>query len=506
MIPGVTTNDLFTISPLLTIIITAMVVLMVDLGLPRDRKGPLVVLSFIGIVAAAVFSFSLWSRGHTAFNGTIVADNFALLFQVILLIVTALSILLSEQYIQQKGINFGEYYALMLFSASGAMLMASSRELITIFIGLEVLSIALYILAGFARTEARSEEAAMKYFLLGAFSSGFFLYGIALIYGGTGTTRLDEITALPIGVLSSPYALAGAALLIVGLGFKAAIVPFHNWTPDVYEGSPTSVTAFMSAGAKAGAFATFIRVVAALLSSFAFFHGVLWLLALVTMVVGNTAAIVQTNVKRMLAYSSVAHAGYILVGLVAANPEGRAGVLFYILVYTFMNLGAFGILIWLARRGEELNEIEDLKGLSKRQPFAAALMALFMLSLAGIPPTAGFFGKLYLFLAVVHAGQLGLALAGLLASVIGVYYYLRIIVAMYFQSETREYSVRKWGFAPGADAAILISAVLTLLLGVFSGPLYELAQSGASSLTPPPAPSAVAAVPVPAPIVRVTVQ
>jgi len=487
MIPGVSTNDLFTISPLLTIIITAMLVLMVDLGLPRDRKSPLVFVSFIGIVVAVCFSIALWNGDHSGFGGTVIADRFAVMFQVILLIVTALSILLSERYIQQKGINYGEYYALLLFSVSGAMLMASSRELITIFIGLEVLSIALYILAGFARTEARSEEAAMKYFLLGAFSSGFFLYGIALIYGGTGTTRLNEIAALPSSVLDSTYALAGAALLIVGLGFKAAIVPFHNWTPDVYEGAPTSVTAFMSAGAKAAAFATFIRVIVALMGSFAFFHGVLWILALLTMVVGNVVAVAQSNIKRMLAYSSVAHAGYILVGLLADNPQGRAGVLFYVLVYTFMNLGAFGILIWLSRRGEELNQIEDLQGLSVRQPAAAALMALFMLSLGGIPPTAGFLGKLYLFIAAVHADQYGLAVAGLLASVIGVFYYLRVIIAMYFQPVKNEYPIRKWGFAPGADIAIILSALLTLGLGLFSGPVYRLAQEGAASISPVPA-------------------
>ena len=257
----------------------------------------------------------------TGFNGTVTADDFALAFQFILLVVVFLSVLLSERYIQLKGINYGEYYALLLFSTSGAMLMATSRELITIFIGLEVLSIALYILSGFARTEARSEESAMKYFLLGAFSSGFFLYGIALIYGGTGTTRLDTLATLTATTLNSAYAIAGFGLLIVGLGFKAAIVPFHAWTPDVYEGAPTSVTAFMSAGAKCGAFAALVRVAIVLLPLSAVFQDIFWMLALLTMVVGNVVAIVQTNIKRMLAYSSIAHAGYILVGLLAGSSE-----------------------------------------------------------------------------------------------------------------------------------------------------------------------------------------
>ena len=416
MTPSFTPNDLFTISPMLSVMVLGMIVLMADLALPRDRKSPLVAIALLGLLVPVWFCKELWGQGHAAFPsngaGTIVADDFALVFQLILVVVAALSIALSEKYVQTKGINYGEYYALLLFSTSGAMLMAASRELITIFIGLEILSIALYILSGFARTEARSEEAAMKYFLLGAFSSGFFLYGIALVYGGTLTTRLDLIAGLSNDALSSPYTVAGFALLIVGLGFKAAIVPFHSWTPDVYEGAPTSVTAFMSAGAKAGAFAAFIRVASTLLplgrdnpGIYGGFADVLWLLAIVTMIIGNVMAVAQSNIKRMLAYSSIAHAGYILVGLLAQNAEGHAGVLFYVLAYTFMNLGAFGILILLARRGDEMVTMDDLQGLAQRQPWAAGLMAIFMLSLGGIPPTIGFTGKLFLFLGIVKAGQ-----------------------------------------------------------------------------------------------------
>lgn len=514
MLP-VTSTDIQVILPLLIVVITAMVVLMVDLALPRDRKTGCVVVSLVGIVLAWFACFSLWSSGGsaatalTAFNGTVVADNFALAFQLILLVVVALSILLSENYIQQKGINYGEYYALMLFSTSGAMLMATSRELITIFIGLEVLSIALYVLSGFARTEARSEESAMKYFLLGSFSSGFFLYGIALVYGGTGTTRLDSLTTVPAAALMSPYAVAGFALLIVGLGFKAAIVPFHAWTPDVYEGAPTSVTAFMSAGAKCGAFAALVRVGIVLLPLSSVFHDVFWVLAILTMVVGNVVAIVQTNIKRMLAYSSIAHAGYILVGLLAgssgyaqAHPElgipsqAYAGILFYVLAYTFMNLGAFGILILLARRGDEINNIEDLQGLAATQPWAAALMALFMFSLAGVPPAAGFFGKFYVFIAAVNAHQYSLAVIGLVASVIGAAYYLRIVYTMYFLPAKREFPANVWKVGLLADVALGLCAFATLLFGILPALLYGPSVSGGNSLQAPAITTAAAPPPV----------
>jgi NADH-quinone oxidoreductase subunit N len=482
-------GDISAVYPLLAITITAMVVLLVDLVLPRDKKIIAVLLSLAGLIVTGYYVSGLWGLGMTAFNGSITGDDFSVLFQMILVFVAFLAILLSEKYVQTKGINHGEYYALLLFSTSGAMLMASSTELITIFIGLEVLSIALYILSGFARTEARSEESAMKYFLLGAFSSAFLLYGIALIYGATGTTRLDFIGTPAFGAvhstvaaLSSPYATAGVALLIVGLGFKAAIVPFHSWTPDVYEGAPTSVTAFMSAGAKAGAFAAFIRVVAAFLQVSHVFHDVLWVLAALTMVVGNVVAVQQTNIKRMLAYSSIAHAGYILVGLLAENTPGRTAVLFYILAYTFMNLGAFGVIILLARRGQELNNISDLKGLWRQQPALAVVMAIFMLSLGGIPPTIGFFGKLYLFLAAIQAGQNGLAYLGLLASVVGVFYYLRVIVSMFFEPAQREFPSDVWRFAPFATAAVVVCAFCSILFGILPSGLYEIADVGGSSI------------------------
>jgi NADH-quinone oxidoreductase subunit N len=303
------------------------------------------------------------------------------------------------------------------------------------------------------------------------------------------TTRLDVIGAMAAaGALNQPYAVAGVALLIVGLAFKAAIVPFHSWTPDVYEGAPTSVTAFMSVTAKAGAFAAFIRVAIAIMPvgaaphTSAAFHTTLYVLAILTMIVGNVLAVQQSNIKRMLAYSSIAHAGYILVGLLAQNADGRAGVIFYILAYSFMNLGAFGILILLARRGDEITTIDDLRGLGRRAPVPAALMTVFMLSLGGIPPTAGFMGKYFLFLAAVKAGMPGLAVIGLLASVVGVFYYLRVILSMYFQAPVREFQALP--AASSAAFAVAVCAVFSLVLGIYPGPMYDASMRGAVTAIP----------------------
>jgi NADH-quinone oxidoreductase subunit N len=489
--------SLLTIAPFLAVVITGMVALLVDLWLPKDKKGPVVGLSIVGLIIAAIFCGLLGGRtGITGFGGTVSGDYFAVLFQVVLLVVAALGILLSQRYVQDKGINYGEYYALLLFSTSGAMLMAAARELILIFIGLEILSIALYVLSGFARTEERSEEAAVKYFLLGAFSSGFFLYGIALIYGGTGTTYLPQIATAPLSHLTSTYTVAGIGLLLVGLCFKAAIVPFHSWTPDVYQGAPTSVTAFMSAGAKAGAFAALIRILTVVLRVDIVWHDIIWILAAATMIVGNVVALWQTDIKRMLAYSSIAHAGYILVGVLAANADGNAAVLYYILVYTFMNLGAFGIVILMSRPGREFTAMQDLDGLGTQHPFAAVLMSIFMFSLAGVPPAAGFFGKLFLFEAAAEAHLYGLMVLGFLASVVGAYYYLRVMVRMWMVPAEREFGQLSW--SPGASVAIVLSAALTLLLFLFPSQVVDAFRSGAASLTETSAPTVTATATSPA--------
>jgi NADH-quinone oxidoreductase subunit N len=474
-------TNLLVILPFLITVITGMVVLLVDaLWLNGKSKRPVVGISLAGILGA-IWSISfLKGQGIEGFNGTVVSDGFSLLFQFVTLMVTALAILLSEKYVQQKGINFGEYYALMLFSASGALIMASARELILIFIGLEILSIALYVLSGIARTEEKSEEAAVKYFLLGAFSSGFFLYGIALFYGGTGSTLLTNVSTLLAtnsshGTFSlySPYTVAGIAFLLVGLCFKAGIVPFHSWTPDVYQGAPTSVTAFMSAAAKAGAFAALIRIVSVILPISSVWQDVLWMLAALTMIVGNVVALWQQDLKRMLAYSSIAHAGYILCGVLAANADGRAAVLYYMLVYSFMNIGAFGVIILLTRTGYDRSRIIDFQGLGKRDPLAATLMSIFLFSLAGVPPAAGFLGKFYLLQAVVEAHLTGLAVVLVLSSVVGAYYYLSVIWRMWFVPavDETEQPALSWGLAP--SSAIWVSAIMTILLFFCSGPIIS---------------------------------
>lgn len=509
-------SDLLGLLPPLILMVLGMIVLLWDLGLRSGHKSRLVVFSLIGvgIAGASAISGVIGSNGARIplFGGGMVSDPFGNLFNIVLCVIAALSLLMSDRYIADKNIDQGEYYALVLFSTAGAMLMAMANDLVNVFLGLEVLSVALYILSGLARREVRSQESAVKYFLLGAFATGFLLYGTALVYGAVGLeartmsvlggqisfTNFDTIRYI-LGqsstLATSPVFGAGVALLIVGLGFKAAIVPFHLWTPDVYEGAPTPVTAFMSAGAKAGAFAAFIRLFEMLLPggeagriSAQTYGAVLWGLAAATMIVGNVLAVRQTNIKRMLAYSSIAHAGYILVGVLAyatqpGNDIARGAVLYYMFAYTFMNLGAFAVVIWLGRGAGEYVEIRDYAGLAREQPLAAATMAIFMLSLAGIPPAAGFFGKLYLFLGAVHAGQIALACLGLLVSVIGVYYYLNIIVQMYFRQPEQDFStVQPRG---GARIAAIAAAAASLILGIITVTHFTPGTGMPKSVPPP---------------------
>jgi NADH-quinone oxidoreductase subunit N len=369
----------------------------------------------------------------------------------------------------------------LLFATVGMMLMAAGGDLVIIFLGLELLSISTYVMAGFRRTDLRSNESSMKYFILGSFSSAFLLYGIALVYGATGSTNLAAIAR--VATTRNPLLLAGIGFLIVGLGFKAAVAPFHMWTPDVYEGAPLPVTAYMSVAAKAAAFAALLRV---LFSAFGNerlvpdWSIVLAVIAVITMVVGNVLAIWQDNLKRLLAYSSIAHAGYILVGVVAASPLGAASVMFYTLAYTFMNLGAFAVLMLLGRSGAENAGIDNYRGLAARRPLMALAMALFMLSLSGIPPTAGFVGKFYLFQAAVQAGWTWLAVVGVLASVVSVYYYLRVIVAMYMQESEQELGPLPRARWAGTAAALAAAGVL--LVGVFPASVITWAQQAAALL------------------------
>ena len=469
--------------PGLLVAATAMLVMVADLVSTDPDRESLAGVALVGLATAAGAALWLWAGGNGAggFGETLRADRYALFFALLLIAATALTILLSVDFLRLHALPAGEYYALMLLSTSGMVFMAAANDLIVIFLALEIMSVAVYVLVGMLRREVRSNEASLKYFLLGAFATGFLLYGIAFFYGATGSTRLDVVAQAVARDGLTPFLLLGLALVLVGFGFKVALIPFHVWTPDVYEGAPTAVTAFMAVGVKAAAFAAFARVFAgALVSVAASWTGVLWVLAALTMTVGNVGAVTQRNVKRMLAYSSIAHAGYALVGLVTATKAGEAALLYYLVVYAVMNLGAFGVLIALGRRGEPNEMLEDFAGVGFRQPVLGLTMAVFMLSLAGIPPTAGFAGKFYLFSAAVDAGYVGLAVIGVLNSVISVYYYLGVLVQMYMTEGTRPIDAP--ATRPYLLATILFAGVATLLLGVFPSGTMELARVSVASL------------------------
>ncbi len=473
------------IAPELIISAFALVVLLLGVFFPRTGKNDyLGYVSLVGIVVAFLYTFPIMGTSQYAFNNMIAADGFGVFFKVIFLIIAFLTVLISIGYSRRVDIDFGEYYALIMFATLGMMLMAAGTSLITIFLGLETMSIAIYVLAGLMRGDRKSIESALKYFLLGAFATGFLLYGMALIYGSTGTIILEEIAAYIKSkpeLLRSPMIIMGIALLTIGFGFKVATVPFHMWTPDVYEGAPTSITAFMATGVKAAGFAGFIRVFFSALGAFQpDWIAIMWLLAVATMTVGNVVAIAQTNIKRMLAYSSIAHAGYILVAFVAGNELGTASILFYLLVYAFMNIGAFTVVILLGKRGEENVLISDYAGIGFKYPLLGASMTIFMLSMAGIPPLGGFMGKFYIFSAAVKAEYYWLAVIGVLNSAISVYYYLRVTVLMYFRESERE--ITGLTFSPASVLAVIISVWGVLYMGIFPSDILALAQRSITGL------------------------
>lgn len=476
---SIMTFNILSILPILTLAGFGMIVLIVDILSSRKlgEKNLLAYLSLMGIIVAAILARNSAGTTLFSFNESFAIDNYSLFFNFIFLLSTGLVILISHSYIKREEINHGEYYALILFSTIGMMLMASGADLLNIYIGLEVMSISIYILTGFKRSKLISNEASLKYFLLGAFATGFLLYGISLVYGSTGAINLKQIAGFIAdkGSISNPLLLMGMALIIIGLGFKVASVPFHAWVPDVYEGAPTTITAFMSVGPKAAAFAAFLRI---LMTAFGSTHyewqKIIYILALLTMTVGNVVAIAQTNLKRMLAYSSIAHAGYLLIALVAANDMGVSSVLFYILAYTFMNIGALAVVIIVSQKGDEFLQIHDFAGLGFKHPGLAVAMSLFMLSMAGIPPTAGFVGKFYIFSAAIKSGYIGLAVIGVINSVISVFYYLRIMVIMYMKEPTRDFNPLT--LSPLIVVAIVLSVIGTLHLGIFPSKIMEIAQ------------------------------
>jgi NADH-quinone oxidoreductase subunit N len=474
--------DLRAIAPSLVITLTGCLLLILDLLPPRQRKDHLAFVGVAGVIVAMWMSLALWGADLRAFSGMIVLDNFALFFHLIITFATALILLLSMDYVPRQGVERGEFYILVLFAAVGMMLMASAADLLVVFLGLEIMSLSLYVLAGFLRG-LQAGEASMKYFLLGAFASGFFLYGIALVFGATGSTNLERIAAaVSAGGGREPMLVIGFTLLLVGFGFKISSVPFHMWASDVYEGAPTSVTALIATGSKAGAFAALLRVLLTWSKMQPDWALLVWGLAVLSMTVGNVVAIAQSNVKRMLAYSSIAHVGYMLVGVVAAGAAGHGSVLFYMLVYTFTVAGAFGVLLLLERNRQEATQVRDLAGLAGRHPVLALVMTVFLLSLIGIPPTAGFAGKFYLFGAAVRAGWIWLVVIGVINSAVAAYYYLRIIVYMYMRDPEGAPAVLMPSFSGGLALAVALWGVVQL--GVLPAPLFGLAQDALVPLLP----------------------
>jgi NADH-quinone oxidoreductase subunit N len=478
--------DLRPLVPAAIVAVTGLVVLLAQAFTPKGKESPSVSLSLTGIGGALLAAWLLAAgRGRGAvLAGAVAADDFSLFFHVLILGIAAVSVLLAPSYLRSNGIDRGEYYALLLFSVVGMLGLVSSLELVSLFVALEIMSIALYGMAGLHRSRLTSQEAALKYFITGAFSSAFFLYGIALLYGVTGSTSIEKI-ARAMGALTPdqlPLAILGTVMLLVGFGFKVATVPFHMWAPDVYEGAPTTATAFMAAGVKAAAFGALLRVFETGLPAIAGdWQPLVAGLAVVTMVVGNLAALAQKNLKRMLAFSSVAHAGYVLTALVAAPYLAGEAVLFYLVAYAAVNLGAFGTIAALSRGGEEPLTLDDVAGLGERRPALAAALTVFLVSLTGIPVTAGFVGKFYLFNAAVSAGWVTLALVGVIMSVVSAYYYLGVVVAMYMREPVGE---DRWaGVSPSSSVALAVTAAVTLALGVFPAPVLTLARLAARSLT-----------------------
>jgi len=479
------TNDMLSILPFTLVFAVGMLVLLLETLRKGKSMKMLAWVSLGGVVLACVANRQLLGQGLRGFGGSVVADDYAVVFNIIFLAVAFFTILISMRYLEDRGIQDGEYYALVLFATGGMMVMASSLDLLMIFVGLEILSISSYILTGMLRRDHKSNEAAMKYFLLGAFATGFLLYGMVMLYGATGTINLREIgTHLAVTNLGqNPYIWFGMGLLIVGFGFKLSLVPFHMWTPDVYEGAPTTVTAFMSAGPKAAGFAALVRVMVEGLGNL---HDhwwlVMWILAALTMTLGNVVAIWQDNIKRMLAYSSIAHAGYILAALVVANIEGLSAIVFYGLVYTLGNMGVFAILVLASDKNRERVTFEDYRGFGYVSPLLGMAMLVFMLSLIGIPLTGGFVGKFQIFKAAVEQGYLWLAVVGVINSVISVYYYLRLVVVMYMQPPTGASLQVRPPFNLALTVAIAASLAGVVYLGILPSGWLDMSSRSVSVL------------------------
>ncbi len=478
---GMTTGDLHLTEPLLIVAVTAALILVVDLFRIGKGKGFAFVISLAGLVLALVRSAGLYGETAEIFGGHLTVDPVGTGFNLVFLIAALFTVLLSRTYLKRNGIVLAEFHILLLAAVLGMMVMAQANDLIVLFLGLELLSIPLYVLASFQRNRTHSMEAGLKYFLLGAFSSCILVYGIALLYGASGTTLIPSVAETIKSGADQVLVLAGTVFFIAGLAFKIAAVPFHMWAPDVYEGSPTPITAFMATAVKTAGFAALVRVFSRLsgIDDEGALTHVIALLALITMIVGNLGALPQTNIKRMLAYSSIAHAGYILVGIAAltASPGVQAveAVIFYLVAYTFTNLGAFAVVIFLIGRKTEYNEISDFAGLAVRNPILALSMAIFMFTLTGIPPTAGFFGKFFIFKAAVDAGMTWLAVAGILLSVISLFYYVRVVAFIYLRPAKDE--PPHMDQCPWLATVSVLSVAAVLFLGFFPQIVLDILSS-----------------------------
>ena len=480
MPPGLSLSDFYYILPEIVLTAGALLVLVADVLLPRAQRRALGWVTLLAIGATALSLMPFTSTHVEVANGLIAVDRFALFFKIVFLLAAAITVLMSFHYLDVEGAPPGEYYFLILCATLGMMIMAGGIDLITIFVGLETMAVSFYILAGFIKPSQRSNEAAVKYFLLGAFSLGVLLYGMSIMYGLSGTTSLRAMAPLFAGQETDGRLVLAVILVVAGIGFKVAAVPFHMWAPDVYEGAPTPVTAFLSVGSKAASFAMLLRIfVEGLPVMSADWRLLFEALSIVTMTVGNVAALTQSNLKRMLAYSSIAHAGYVLIGVVAGTPRGIEATLIYLFVYAFMQLGAFVVIVMLRRQDVIGDELKDFSGLYFRQPYAAFAMLLFMLSLGGIPPTAGFMGKFWLFGAAIDAGYVWLALIGVLNSAVSLYYYIRIVVFMYVKDPAI-------GPAPAPTPTLSLAlgaAVLgTVVLGIYPPLLFKVAEASARTL------------------------
>lgn len=478
-----TSSDLLSTLPLVILAAWACALLLVDVFIPTDRKDWTVVLAALGLAVVLGFTIAQYPQASAAaasgkvpllFHNMLVVDGFSISMNVLVLVSGLVAVALAYDYLKRMGLARGEYYVLLLFTILGMMLMASAADLIVVFLALELLSIPLYVLSGFARPRPESEEAALKYFLLGAFSTGFIVYGVALVFGATGTTSLAAVlSASAANPANLVLLLVGAGLILIGLGFKVAAVPFHMWTPDVYQGAPSSIVAFMAVGAKAGGFAALLRVfVTAFPSLSADLIPVFWGLAAITMILGNLLAIVQNNIKRLLAYSSISHAGYILMALVPYGQkniarDGVAAALLYLMAYAFTNFAAWAVVIAMEKAEGQGLQLDDYAGLGRKYPTLAATMAIAMFSFTGVPPTLGFMGKFFLFRTTLEGGYIGLALVGVLTSVISAYYYLRVVVIMYMRDGDPVARSE-----PLLNITAVVTAIGTFIFIVFAEPLF----------------------------------